>query len=276
MLNIKKFFGKHWPTILTSILIIVIIITATHFSIHLPTVKEFGWTWGNSIAFFVGMLGIAIAIFTGLQNNLQFKKGIKNSNDLLEKQLTRRNMQDNLFDLIKNIMDFYYNPLENGDGGIIDQDTIDNFVDKIEKTLPFHKETITKNYLHYKKIINSPEKFNYLSLELKDNIREFNKLYNKAILNRLEELKKEIKNLKIIYENSLPEAEIEKMIKANIEIGYIKKGGSIIDTIKMVKIFNKYIDIQITIPDEEYETIENALLVVYKTAAKENLKYSYE
>ncbi|MBF4467876.1 MAG: hypothetical protein ISP01_00580 [Methanobrevibacter arboriphilus] len=78
----KKTFGD--------ILIILIIAIAIIISIILPSFKELGWNWGNSIAFFVGMVGIAIAIFTGLQNESQFKKQIKHSNNILDKQLNYR------------------------------------------------------------------------------------------------------------------------------------------------------------------------------------------
>lgn len=75
---------------LTYLSIISIVLIALILFIILPSIDGLNWDWGNSIAFFVGMISIAIAIGTGLQNNLQFKKENKNSENRLDKQLNYR------------------------------------------------------------------------------------------------------------------------------------------------------------------------------------------
>ena len=163
MFNIKKFFGKHGYTIITSLLIMVIIIMAIYFSIQLPTIEEFGWDWGNSIAFFVGMISISIAIFTLLQNNLQ-----------LDKQLKHDKKENSIFTFKTKIDDiFLYKSKKRG----LKISTTDELYKSLDKhwnnKLFFDINTKSKLFYYFVELKNKPMVFNYLKKEIRDNINSY-------------------------------------------------------------------------------------------------------
>jgi hypothetical protein len=164
---------------------------------------------GNSISLFAAGGAITGTLYSNYKNELRSEKQICEAGNRLTKQINNQNInlekqmieadnrmnkqivgdtkQDAVFSFAKKIMDIFNYPCDDIE---IKQNV--SLIDEITAKTHFDINIRGKMYYNNKEILNDPKQFNYLSPDLKKEIKKYNDAYFKIIKNKTKFLRSNV------------------------------------------------------------------------------------
>lgn len=147
------------------------------------------WNWANSIALFIGMMGIIFSIYNKYDSDEKFDKQIKHSEKQLKTQLTQSSKEKSLFKFVNIIMEtFNKSYLEKP---MVYAYSIDYYWHEKDQSHPFNSYQLIEIYNFFAEIFSKSEIYYYLPQSIKELIYDYNEKYaeiSELIQNGYEEL----------------------------------------------------------------------------------------
>lgn len=129
------------------------------------------------ISLFAAYSAISGILYSNFKSDQRNEKSLINSNEQLIEQLTRDKKETAIFKLLKDILSILNDDMKQSKIRWIA--TGEHFVESFNESNPMEINLFVQNKLYYYfvKFVNSPELFNYLPLEIRNEIKRFNDEY---------------------------------------------------------------------------------------------------